>query len=133
MRGAIIAALFTAAVGVSSCAVYDDYAHGRAYAYDGHRYGDYRYDGRLYSGWSRTSESFTGGGALLLDPWLAQTRQGHALVSARFDQDHSGRLDADTAHRANAWFRRHADRDRDLRLTDEEIRSALVVAAAHRT
>jgi hypothetical protein len=126
MRGPIITALFTVAVGVSACAVYDDYAYGRGY--HGHRYGEYRYDGRAYSGWSRGPDMFTGGGAPLLDPWLVQTEEGRAVVSRSFDEGASGRISPDSAHRANAWFRRHADQDRDMRLTDQEIRIALAEA-----
>lgn len=124
MRRAIIAALFTAAVGVSACAYYDDYAHG----YRGHVYGDYRYDGQSYAGWSRAPDAFAGSGAPLLDPWLAQTKEGRALVSRGFDEGRPGQISAETAHRANAWFRRYADQDRDMRLTDQEIRLALVQA-----
>ena len=40
-----------------------------------------------------------------------------------------GFVSEDTAHRANIWFRRYADQDRDMRITDPEIRTALVVAA----
>lgn len=128
MRGPIIAALFTAAVGVSACAVYDDYAHGRAYGYNGHRYGEYRYEGRDFAGWSRTPDTLSGGGAPLLDPWLAQTEDGRLFVRSAFDEKRPGHVSADTAHRANAWFRRYADQDRDLNLTDQEIRTALLRA-----
>jgi hypothetical protein len=133
MRGPIIAALFTAAVGVSACAVYDDFAYGRAYGYHGHRYGDYRYQGSDYSGWSRTSDAFKGGGAPLLDPWLGLTEEGQAVVRARFDEGRPGHLRPQSAHRANAWFRRYADQDRDLSLTDQEIRTALLSASARRS
>nr|WP_295370928.1 hypothetical protein [uncultured Sphingosinicella sp.] len=133
MRGPIIAALFTAAVGVSSCAVYDDFAYGRAYGYHGHRYGDYRYDGSRFSGWSRSTDSFTGAGATLLDPWLVQTSEGRAVVRVTFDEGRPGHISADTAHRANAWFRRYADRDHNLSLSDEEIRMALVQARSRRS
>jgi hypothetical protein len=128
MRRAIIAALFTAAVGVSACAYYDDYGYG----YHGHRYGDYRYDGERFAGWSRAPDAFSGGGAALLDPWLAQTKEGRTVVSLGFDEGRRGHISAETAHRANAWFRRYADQDRDLRLTDQEIRLALVQAAGRR-
>jgi hypothetical protein len=131
MRGPIIAALFTAAVGVSACAVYDDYAFGRGY--HGHRYGDYRYDGAAYSGWSRAPEAFTGAGAPLLDPWLVQTGEGRAVIARQFDDGRPGRISTEAAHRANAWFRRYADRDQDLRLTDKEIRAALLQARGHRS
>lgn len=130
MRGPIITALFTVAVGVSACAVYDDYAYGRGY--HGHRYGEYRYDGRDYMGWSRAPEQFTGGGAPLLDPWLVQTKEGRAVVSTGFEEARRGRISTETAHRANSWFRRYADQDGDMRLTDQEIRIALAQASERR-
>jgi hypothetical protein len=133
MRGPIIAALFTAAVGVSACAVYDDFSYGRAYGYHGHRYGDYRYSGSHFTGWSRSSDAFTGGGATLLDPWLAQTDKGRAVVTAAFDEGRPGHISAETAHRANAWFRRYADRNHDLSLSDQEIRTALLQAGTRRS
>jgi hypothetical protein len=130
LRGPIIAALFMVAAGVSACAVYDDYAYGRGY--HGHRYGDYQYNGDAYAGWSRAPEAFSGNGAPLLDPWLAQTEEGRAVVGMGFDEGRRGRISAETAHRANSWFRRYADQDRDMRLTDEEIRLALVQAGGRR-
>jgi hypothetical protein len=116
--------LFMAAVGVSACAYYNESPYG----YHGHRYGDYRYSGQHYAGWSRSPEGFAGSGADLLDPWLAQTREGRTVVGLGFDEGRRGRISAETAHRANAWFRRYADQDRDMRLTDQEIRIALVQA-----
>ncbi len=134
MRRPVIALLFTAALGVSACAYYDDYGYGQGYGYNGHRYGDYRYDGREYAGWSRESrDHFTGNGAALLDPWLVQTKEGRTVVAAGPDQGRPRLVSADTAHRANAWFRRYADRDRNLQLTDPEIRAALVQVGSRRS
>lgn len=110
MRRGMIISLLAVALGVTSCAYYDDYAHQRGY-------GDYRYEGRQFA---------RSDGGSVLDPWLAQTPEGRDIVSTGFA---AGPLSADVAHRANIWFRRYADTDRDLRLTDEEIRIALVQVA----
>lgn len=109
MRRWTIMTLLTVALGVTSCAYYDDYAHG---------FGDYRYDGSRFG--SRDEDR--------LDPWLAETPEGREIVRLGFVKAPSGRIDDETAHRANIWFRRYADTNRDLRLTDEEIRIALVQA-----
>lgn len=126
MRRGIIAVLFTSALGVASCAYYDDYAVAHAggygpYAYGGQAYG--HYDGPAF---------FTGSGAPVLDPWLAETPEGRRFVSTRFDARRDGRISAETAHHANIWFRRYADANRDMQLTDEEIRIALVQAGPRR-
>lgn len=122
MRRGIIAALFTAAVGVSACSIYDDYALASSA-----RFGGYGYAGQAYAGASAPA-AFTGDGADRLDPWLTATPEGRRLVSTRFDARRDGRIGAETAEIANGWFRRHADADRDMRLTDAEIRVALAQA-----
>ena len=126
MRAAMVAALFAAAAGVSACATYyDDGRDDRA------RYGRYAYEGRDYDRPGNDCGFFQGGGGGRLDPWLACTREGQELVRVHFDDDHDRRVKARTAERANVWFRRHADTDRDLCLTDPEIRAALVNSARY--
>jgi hypothetical protein len=122
MRRGIIATLFTAALGVTSCAYYDDYAQAAPAGY-----GPYGYHGRAY-GHHQGPASFTGEGAALLDPWLAETPEGRRFVGTRFDARADGRISAEAARHANIWFRRYADTNRDMTLTDEEIRLALTQA-----
>jgi len=88
---------------------------------------DYRADDAYphYRGGGYGPGGIGGTGAALLDPWLAGTRAGQRLVLARFDRNHNGEIGSDRAGQANRWFRRFADRDRDLWLTDREIAMAL--------
>jgi hypothetical protein len=51
------------------------------------------------------------------------------VVTLGFREAGEGFVSEDVAHRANIWFRRYADEDRDMRITDPEIRTALVQAA----
>jgi hypothetical protein len=117
MRTVAIATLMAASIGVAACATYD---RGR---------GDYGYDGRSYQRLGNDCGSFGGPGGKRLDPWLACTEEGEDIVRSRYAR--SGRLSGDEADEANVWFRRHADTNRDLRLTDPEIKAALVNAARH--
>lgn len=103
-----------AVLGLSACTGYHD-GYGPGY-YSGGGYDGYRYDGTDYGAMS---------GGALLDPWLGETEEGREIVALGF----AGPLDADTARRANVWFRRYADSDGDMRLTDPEIRLALVQAS----
>jgi opacity protein-like surface antigen len=121
MRAAAISILFVAAIGAAACtSYYDDY--GRS-----HRgYGGYDYVGRDYDRLGNDCRFFTGEGGDMLDPWLACTREGQALVRDRYDEDEDRRLTAATADEANIWFRRHADTNRNMRLTDAEVKAALV-------
>jgi hypothetical protein len=98
--------------------------------YDHRGYGGYRYEG---SAWAerRGGGGLRGPGVEILDPWLAETAEGQAMVRAGWRSARRGRIDERTAERANIWFRRHADVDRDLCLTDREIRSALAQGAWH--
>ena len=122
MRTPAVVLLFAAAVLTAACATYyDDQGP------DG-RYGDYRYSGRDYDRLGNGCGFFRGRGGELLDPWLACTREGQEIVRTRFDDDDDARVTPDTADRANIWFRTHADADGDRRLTDGEIRAALVNA-----
>ena len=70
-----------------------------------------------------------GPGLEILDPWLRETREGRAIVTLGFSDAAEGFVSEDTAHRANIWFRRYADENCDMRITDPEIRTALVAAA----
>ncbi len=70
--------------------------------------------------------SIGGDGAEWLDPWLSGTVPGQHLVQTRFDRNFNGRIGIDRAGEANRWFRRFADRNGDLRLTDREISWGLV-------
>jgi hypothetical protein len=124
MREAAIGALFLAALGVSACQT-NDLGDG------GHRdrHGGYSYDGRDYHRLGNDCASFGGPGGDMLDPWLACTEEGENLVRIRYARD--GGLDEEDADEANVWFRRHADTNHDLCLTDGEIKAALVNAARH--
>ena len=88
-------------------------------AYHGTEYGGPRlpYDGEL-----------TGPGVALLDPWLLETEEGRAVVTLGFSEAADGIVSEDVAHRANVWFRRYADENCDMEITDAEIRTALVTA-----
>jgi hypothetical protein len=127
MRKAAIGALFVAALGTAACETYyDDYGrHG------GGRWGGYDYVGGDYDRIGNDCGFFRGSGGGLLDPWLACTQEGQGIVRAGFDRGKNRRISEATAERANIWFRRHADTDRDLRLTDPEVRIALVNGARH--
>jgi hypothetical protein len=116
MRKRAILTLFSVALGVTSCAYYGDYRDSYA---RGSRYGDYAYAGHH---WGRE-------GAQILDPWLAATPEGRTIVSLGFGGSREGGVSGEGAQRANVWFRRYADYNGDMRLTDEEIRTALVHAA----
>ena len=118
MRRAILP-VGLAALALGAC------AHG---GYD--RHGDYAYDG---SDWGATRMPYQGDlrgpGVEILDAWLRETREGRAIVTLGFSDAAEGFVSEDTAHRANIWFRRYADEDCDMRITDPEIRTALVAAA----
>jgi hypothetical protein len=126
MRKAAIAALLTASLGAAGCATY----HEDGYGHRG-RYGGYDYSGGDYDRLGNDCDSFSGSGGDLLDPWLACTSEGQDLVRRMFDKGQNRRISTKTADRANVWFRRHADHNRDLRLTDPEIKAALVNHARH--
>ena len=142
MRTTRVIALLAAATALSACTSYDDYAYGPGYYGYGDRvgwddfgrYGDYRYDGDYYEPALRQEREayLSGVGVEQLDPWLALTPEGRDIVTLGFDTDDDGRIAKDTAERANVWFRRYADTDDDLRLTDPEIRVALVQGSRDR-
>jgi hypothetical protein len=70
-----------------------------------------------------------GPGVTILDDWLKETPEGRAIVTLGFRDAAEGEVGEDVAHRANIWFRRYADEDRDMVITDAEIRTALVAGA----
>ena len=120
MRILAIGTLFAAALSMAACATYyDDRAGG---------YGRYAYAGGDYDRLGNDCGFFGGSGGDRLDPWLACTPEGQGIVRRGFDSDGDRRLSRRTAERANVWFRRHADTDGDMRLTDPEVRVALVNA-----
>ena len=125
MRSLAIGALFTAALTMAACANYYDEYGARG------GYGGYDYVGGDYQRIGNDCGFFRGKGGEALDPWLACTREGQDFVRGRFDTDEDRRIGRRGADRANIWFRRHADTNRDMRLTDPEIRAALVNAARH--
>ena len=127
MRMAAILTLFASALSMAACATYYDDGYG----YERRGYGGYDYVGRHYDRLGNDCGFFRGRGGRLLDPWLACTREGQDIVRYRFDGDDDARIGRETADRANIWFRRHADTNRDRRLTDGEIRAALVNAARY--
>ena len=121
-KGMTLAAL--AAFLLSGC-VTDGY-HGDPYGPGG----GYGYDGREWAGERQPYRGeLQGPGIALLDPWLLETEEGRAVVTLGFYDAAEGYVSEAIAHRANIWFRRYADHDGDQRITDPEIRTALVAAA----
>jgi hypothetical protein len=125
MRTLAILTLFASALGMAACATYYDDGGRGGY---GRSYGGYAYDGRDFDRPGNDCGFFGSSGGDRLDPWLACTPEGQGIVRSGFDGDDDRRLSARTAERANIWFRRHADSNRDMRLTDGEVRAALVNA-----
>lgn len=82
--------------------------------------------GAYYDGGRYGPAGIGGTGGDRLDAWLVDTDEGRSFVLRLYDKDGDGRIKAGAANRANIWFRRYADTDRNLRLTDAEIRIALV-------
>lgn len=114
-----ILALAAASATLAGCTTYGDR-------------GGYRYEGSAWNqhnGQGRHAGRLHGPGLDRLDPWLADTEEGSVVVRSGWASARAGFVDERTAERANAWFRRYADHDRDLCLTDAEIRAALVWAA----
>ena len=130
MRRPAILALLTLALGVTACAYYDDYGSGYGPP-GGSLHGDYMYAGSAYDrgDWDERSMRLDGPGAPILDPWLALTSEGRDILARGFNAGADGTISREMAERANIWFRRYADSDGDMRLTDEEIRLALAHAA----
>ena len=106
-----------------------------AWGHDGYGRGGYGPSGPAYGGreWSEPRRPFegelTGPGVAILDDWLKETPEGRAIVTLGFRDAARGAVSEDVAHRANLWFRLYADQNRDMIITDPEIRTALVAAA----
>ena len=116
---------------VSACAWgYDDYynsphwnAGGPMPAYRGRAWAEPRPMRLPYEGPLR------GAGLAQLDDWLRDTPEGRAIVTLGFSDAANGVISVETADRANIWFRRYADTNHDMTITDPEIRIALVAAS----
>ena len=115
MRIMVLLTIGAAALGASGC------AHEMERAYSG----------AAWTGERPDVDELEGPGVAILDPWLAETREGRAIVTLGFRDAAYGQVTEDVAHRANIWFRRYADSNCDMRITDEEIRVALVAAGGH--
>ena len=88
------------------------------------------YEGRDWAGSPGPSGGeLRGPGVEILDRWLSETVEGRAIVTLGFRDAARGYVSEDVGHRANIWFRRYADENRDMKVTDPEIRTALVTAA----
>jgi hypothetical protein len=120
-----------ALAGVSACAWGYDEAHyasgwtvtGPGPAYRGRAWAAPRAARAPFEG------ALTGPGLAQLDDWLKDTPEGRAIVTLGFSDAANGVIGAETADRANIWFRHYADTDHDMTLTDPEIRTALVAAS----
>ena len=114
--------ILLAASGLAGCATETAQSwHRGNYAYHGRHYGGaprMAYDGELH-----------GPGLDQLDDWLKGTREGQAIVTLGFREAGNGFVSEEVADRANIWFRRYADQNHDMVITDPEIRTALVQAA----
>lgn len=117
-----------ALAGLSACSWgYDGYGYG---AYSAYGPAGPAYRGREWAEPRRPYEGeLTGPGLAILDDWLKETPEGRAIVTLGFGAAGGGVVSEDVAHRVNIWFRRYADHDRDMTITDPEIRTALVAAA----
>jgi hypothetical protein len=73
--------------------------------------------------------ALSGPGLAQLDDWLKDTPEGRAIVTLGFTDAANGVISEETADRANIWFRRYADTNHDMTITDAEIRTALVAAS----
>jgi hypothetical protein len=93
-----------------------------ACAHDPYGYGPdgYGYQGDEWSG--RDMDDL-----FRLDPWLEDTREGREIVGRSLGE----RFHPEAVRDLNIRFRHFADTNRDLRLTDREIRLALVRCATH--
>ncbi len=103
-----------------------------SWGYDGYYgHGGYAYRGSAWAPEARPlyQGDLRGPGVDILDDWLKETPEGRAIVTLGWRDAGDGVVSEDVAHRANVWFRRYADHDGDMIITDPEIRTALVAAA----
>ena len=100
---------------VSACTHRDRYGYGPPDGPDGYGYNGDEWSGRDMDDLFR------------LDPWLEDTREGQTIVANNLGQ----RFHPEAVRELNIRFRQFADTDRDMRLTDPEIRIALVRCAVH--
>ena len=128
--------LFTllALAGVSACAWgYDEHYYGRGPAAYWPSGEPPVYRGRAWATPLPPRAPFegalTGPGLAQLDDWLKDTPEGRAIVTLGFGDAANGVISEETADRANIWFRRYADTNHDMTVTDAEIRTALVAAS----
>lgn len=102
--------------------------HGADSQRDGHYSRDYR-GGNGYRGdhryRQRLPRNLEVSDRTRLDPWLAYSWEGRKFVREHYDVSRWNTISEDNAENANVFFRRWADIDRDYRLTDAEIRTAL--------
>lgn len=111
MRPTAFAAL--ALLSLGACTHYDRYGYDR---YDRPNGGYGYYDDEWADRW--------GGDDLdRLDPWLEDTEEGREIVHRQLGPRPWGEV---SVRDLNVSFRRTADSNRDMRLTDGEIRLALV-------
>lgn len=111
--------ILLASFGLAACAYH---GRGSGPAYHGEWTERRAYEGEL-----------SGPGLAILDDWLKDTREGNVIVTMGWAEAHRGFVSEDVAHRVNIWFRRYADHNRDMTITDAEIRTALVHAAGRWT
>jgi hypothetical protein len=126
----ILSGLLATALLVSACA--EKGYHGNSagsHARDGYYDQNYR-GGNGYRGnhgyGERHGNHYRGDGSRTLDPWLAETREGQQFLRDHYNVSRRGEISERDARGANEFFRRWADTDRNLRLTDPEVRTALV-------
>ena len=119
--------ILAAGLGAGAC-TYDSYGPYSYGSYSSAPYGAYY--GQAWAG-QRTPYlgDLHGPGVEILDPWLLESREGRTVVTMGFRGTGDGFVSEEVANRANIWFRRYADQDRDMKITDPEIRTALVQAA----
>ena len=144
MRRRTILSLSTL-IGLTACAWGYDQYHTAPPGYYGGQIPYYGAPGMVYAGpgpayggqqWAQPHPTrtpfegaLTGPGLAQLDEWLKETPEGRAIVTLGFTDAVGGVITAETADRANIWFRRYADTNHDMTLTDPEIRTALVAGS----
>lgn len=126
MRLAILAAVLLASPAAAQDRGIDGYGYDREDRADRWRDRDADDYGTRTPRYLGSSYRLGGEGGRALDPWLAETPEGQRFMRLAYPDARNGRISRRTARHANTAFRRYADGDRDMRLTDAEIRIALV-------